>query len=195
MSPKADSSRSSVSLLALARQGDRAALEELIARFLPRLRRWARGRLPRRARDLMDTEDIVQEALTRAVRRIRQFEPRHDAALEVYLREAVANRLRDEARRIYRMPSVAELPEDAASEGASPLRYAIGRETFERYEQALGRLSRTDREAIIARLELGYAYDEVALLTGKSTADAARQTVLRAVVRLADEMRHVRSPQ
>ncbi len=184
--------RTSVTLLALARQGDRAALDQLVARFLPRLRRWASGRLPARARDMMDTEDIVQEALTRTVRRIGSFEPTHDAALEVYLREAVANRVRDEVRRVYRMPAAGELTDEVEAGGPSPLQQAIGHEAFERYERALGRLSKTDRDAIVARLELGYAYDEVAFLLGKPTANAARQTVLRAVIRLAEQMRHVR---
>lgn len=184
--------RTSLALLERARQGDQLALDRLVARFLPRLRRWARGRLPARARDLMDTEDVVQDAISRTVRRIGQFEPDHDAALEVYLREAVANRLRDEIRRVERTPPMQGLSADALAEEPSPLEQAIGREAFGRYDRALGRLSRVDRELIIARLELGYAYEEVAYLTGKANANAARQAVLRAVVRLADAMNHER---
>jgi hypothetical protein len=54
---------SSLTLLQRARAGDRAALDLLIARYLPRMERWARGRLPRWARDMADTQDVVQEAL------------------------------------------------------------------------------------------------------------------------------------
>ena len=54
---------SSLALLERARAGDRQALETLTARYLPRLRRWASGRLPRWARDLADTEDLVQETV------------------------------------------------------------------------------------------------------------------------------------
>lgn len=54
-------------LLRLAKEGDRAALESLMARYLPRLRAWASGRLPMRARSLLDTADLVQETLLRTV--------------------------------------------------------------------------------------------------------------------------------
>ena len=37
----------SLTLLSRAQEGDRGALETLIARYRPRLQRWASGRLPR----------------------------------------------------------------------------------------------------------------------------------------------------
>ena len=46
----------------------------LIARYLPRLQRWATGRLPRWARDMADTQDLVQEALFQTFKRIERFE-------------------------------------------------------------------------------------------------------------------------
>lgn len=45
---------SSMALLARAQAGDREALDTLIARYLPRMRRWAHGRLPQGARGLGD---------------------------------------------------------------------------------------------------------------------------------------------
>ena len=44
-------------------------------------------------------------------------------------------------------------------------------------------------EAVIARIEMGCSYAEVAELMGKPSADAARMMVSRALVRLAEEMR------
>src|SRR5688500_19892281 len=52
---------STLNLLQRARAGDADALDALIGRFLPRLQRWATGRLPGWARDLADTHDLVQE--------------------------------------------------------------------------------------------------------------------------------------
>lgn len=66
---------SSLTLLERARAGDREALESLIARYLPRLQRWASGRLPRWARDMAETQDLVQEALFQTFKRIERFEP------------------------------------------------------------------------------------------------------------------------
>src|SRR4051812_23968454 len=78
---------SSLDLLARARAGDRQALDVLMARYLPRLRRWASGRLPRWARDLADTQDLVQDTLLQTFKRIETFEARHEGALQAYLRQ------------------------------------------------------------------------------------------------------------
>ena len=56
-------SDSTFALLACVRAGDDRTLEPLFARYLPRLRRWASGRLPRWVRDAGDTQDLVQDTL------------------------------------------------------------------------------------------------------------------------------------
>jgi RNA polymerase sigma-70 factor (ECF subfamily) len=174
-----------------AKTGDADALERLIARCLPPLKRWASGRLPRSKRDLMDTDDLVQETVIRAVRRIGAFEPRHDGALQAYLRQAVMNRIRDEIRHSGRVPMRLELDDNARNQDASPLESAIGREAVDRYEAALARLRPEDREAIVARVEMDCSYEEVARAMGKPSPDAARVAISRALVRLAEEMNRV----
>jgi RNA polymerase sigma-70 factor (ECF subfamily) len=179
---------SSLTLLERAQAGDQDALESLFSRYLPRMQRWASGRLPRWARDLTDTQDLVQEALLHTFKRIERFESRGEGALQAYLRQAVLNRIRDELRRVRRLPSRDELDSRAPDQGRSPLEEAIGHQAVERYEQALAKLRQEDREAVVARIELGYSNDELAELLGKGTADAARKAVERAIVRLAREM-------
>jgi RNA polymerase sigma-70 factor (ECF subfamily) len=181
--------RSSLTLLARAQAGDRAALELLIARYRPRLERWTAGRLPRWARDAVDTQDLVQESLLQTFRGIEHFDARGDGALFAYLRQAILNRIRDELRRAKRRPARDVLDVEAPSPDRSPLEEAIGREALERYEQALAMLGSQDREAIVARVELGCSHQEVAELLGKPTANAARMAVERAIVRLAKVMR------
>lgn len=175
-------------LVERAKSGDSDALNRLFARFLPSLRRWASGRLPRWSRDLMDTDDLVQETVVRAVKRIDNFESRHEGALQAYLRQAIVNRIRDEVRRAKRSPAPAVLDENASDPGASPLEAAIGEEALQRYEAALARLRPEEREAIIARVEMDGSYQDVAQALGKPSADAARMAVSRALVRLAQEM-------
>src|SRR6202035_2381849 len=102
---------STFDLVERAKSGDGDALNRLFARYLPSLRRWASGRLPRWARDLMDTDDLVQETMIRAVKRLGAFESRHEGALQAYLRQAVVNRIRDEVRRSARLP-VTDVLED-----------------------------------------------------------------------------------
>jgi RNA polymerase sigma factor (sigma-70 family) len=180
---------SSVYLLERVRQGDDEALDRLLRRYVPALRRWARGRLPRWARDLGDTEDMVQETVFRTLQNLKTFEHRHEGALQAYLRQAVMNRIRDECRRVGRRPGIGELDEQLADDGISPLEAAVGVQTVDRYESALQRLRPEDREAIVARLEMGYAYSEIAVMLGKPSPDAARVAVSRALVRLAELLR------
>lgn len=179
---------STIDLVERVKTGDKDALNQLFSRFLPSLRRWASGRLPRWSRDLMDTDDLVQETVVRAVRRMDRFEPRHEGALQAYLRQAVMNRIRDEVRRAKRSPGTTELDENASDRGASPLEAAIGAEALERYEGALARLRPEEREAVVARVEMDGSYQDVARALGKPSADAARMAVSRALLRLAEEM-------
>src|SRR5215471_310980 len=125
---------SSIDLLARARAGDPAALDALIARYLPRLERWASGRLPVWARDVADTQDLVQDTLIQTFKRIEAFEPRGEGALNAYLRQGILNRIRDELRRAGRRPAAGALDSQVEDQGVSPLEAAIGVEAVARYE-------------------------------------------------------------
>lgn len=180
--------QTSADFFRLARAGDAVALGRLFERYLPHLRRWARGRLPSSARDLVDTDDLVQEIAIGTMRRIGEFEPNRPSALMAYLRSAILNRIRDEARRASRHPPGGEPASGELDPAGSPVEHAIGREMKGRYEAALGRLRPEDREAIVARVELGLSYEAVAEALDKPTAAAARMQVARALVRLAQSM-------
>jgi RNA polymerase sigma-70 factor, ECF subfamily len=177
------SEETSMSLLARAKLGDSVALEALMGRYLTRLQRWASGRVPRSARSLLDTDDVVQDALLNTFRRLDHFEPRHDGALLAYLREAVANRIKNELRRVVPEFDGAE-PDSLPSAQPSPLEMVISRRSIERYEQALASLSEDDRAAIVGRFEMSYSYDALARATNRATADAARKYTERALRRL-----------
>jgi RNA polymerase sigma-70 factor (ECF subfamily) len=179
---------STTHLLGRVREGDRAALEMLFARYLPRLQRWASGRLPRFARDTTDTHDLVQETLLRTLKHVHRFEPRGELAFQAYLRQAVRNRICEELRRFGRRPGREPLDEDRAGTAPSPLDSAIGTQAAERYERALERLRPDDRDLIVARVEMSCGYEEIAAATGRPSTEAARKACERALVRLAKEM-------
>lgn len=185
---------SSLVLLQRARSGDEAARNELCARYLPRLRRWAHGRLPLWAREHLDTEDIVQDTLLQSVRRLDAFTPQHERAFCAYVCEALRNRLRDVVRRAARRPAGEPVSADAPAPDPSPLEQAVGSQMLRRYESALGRLRESDRELVLARVELNLEYGEIADLLGKSSVAAARVAVSRALLRLGEEMGHERQP-
>jgi RNA polymerase sigma-70 factor (ECF subfamily) len=179
---------STFDLIERVRQGDKDSLERLMARHLGPLRQWLSGRLPRWARDLSDTDDLVQDTLLRTFTKMEDFDVRGVGALQAYLRQAVTNRLRDELRRKGRAPAVVDLDGLELEGAGSPFEEAVGREAVERYVAALARLTREEREAIIARVEMDYSYAELAEILGKPTADAARKAAQRALLRLAEEM-------
>lgn len=190
-----DPSESTVELLQKLKHGDQGALEVLLERHLPRLRRWASGRLPRYARDGTDTEDLVQETVIRTLRTLEGFEYRRDGALQAYLRQALFNRIRDRIRQAGRRPRLETVDEASPFKGESPLEQAIGSQMTERYETALAELGPGDREAIVGRLELGYDYSELAVALDKPTSEAARKAVHRAVLRLATKMTELEKPR
>jgi RNA polymerase sigma-70 factor (ECF subfamily) len=175
---------STLDLLERLKDGDEEVVGALVERSLPSLKRWARGRLPPWARTMAETQDLVQDAVLRTLPRLRTFEARHPGALQAYLRQAIGNHIRDEIRKVRTRPPVADLSDDYPDDAPSPLERAIGREGLDRYERALERLRPSDREAIIARLELQQSYEEVAIALGKPNAAAARMAVVRSVKKL-----------
>jgi RNA polymerase sigma-70 factor, ECF subfamily len=186
--PDDDDLESTADLLRQVRMGKPGAKDRLAARYLPILKRLAHGRLPARARDLSDTDDLVQITLIRALDQVATFEPRSEGSFLAYMRQILLNRIRDEIRRVSRRPDRVELGDDVAGKEPSPLDQAIGAETAQRYEAALGLLTKEQREAVILRLELGYNYQQIGDALGHGSANAARMMVTRALVRLSQIM-------
>jgi len=180
--------QTSVDLLQRAKGGEDDALNRLLERYVPPLTAWASQRLPRWARDVMDTGDLVQETLLGTIRNLGHFQPQRDGALQAYLRQAVVNRIRDEVRRAQRRKPATDLDSGEPDRRPSPLEESIGLETLERYEAALESLPAIDREGIVARVELGQSWERVAEALGKPSPDAARNAVSRALKKLAREM-------
>jgi len=178
-----------IELVVRAREGDRLAVEALLQRSIPGLRRFAHGRLPAAARGSLDTGDLVQETVLHVLRRLDTFEPRHVGAMQAYLRQSVINRIRDEVRRIGRHPTPVDLPEDLASEIPSPLEEAVRAEAYDRYRAVLVQLSPRDREMVVARIEAQWNLGEIAQRFNMRTVDGARMAVTRALRRLMDRLK------
>lgn len=175
-------------LLLRVRMGDDAARERLFARYLPVLRRWAHHRLPRSARDLRDTDDLVQDTLLGALRRLDQFEHRGEGAFLAYLRQILLNAIRDGLRRTAVRPRPIAIDEELSDPAPSALEEAIGSDLVMRFERALARLEPEQREAIILRVEFHFSHQQIADALGKASANAARMAVARALVALSKAM-------
>lgn len=190
--PKVAPGESTVQLLIRARSGDDEALDRLYRLYVEPLRRWAGGRLPRWARGVADTDDLVQETLLSSLRGVDAFDPQRTGAFLAYLRQGLLNRMRDHMRRVRRRPEAGETAGSLPDPRPLPVDEAIAREVMDSYEAALARLKPEDREAILARVELGLGYQQIAQVLGKPSPDAARVATSRALVRLAREMARVR---
>ena len=188
--PESRSLLATVVLLRLAKDGDLNARDQLFHRYHARLTRWAAGRLPVRARSLLDTSDLVQETLIRVLEGLDRIEIRGPGGFQAYVRQAVLNRIADQVRWASRRPGPDRVPESLHDASPSPLENAIGSDVLGRYERAFARLAEDDRELLHLRIELDFDYDEIAKMTGKPSRDAARMAVKRALSRLAEEMEH-----
>lgn len=187
--PPEPSLDATVQLLGRAKAGDRAAIDALMARYLPRLQRWATGRLPARARSLLDTADLVQETLLRTFEGLDRVEVRGPGGFQAYVRSAVLNRIRDQIRWAARRPGGSDgVPDALPSSDPSPLDLAIGADLAGRYERALATLTPDEQQILHLRIELDYDYEEIFAMTGRASPDAVRMAVRRALGRLADAM-------
>jgi RNA polymerase sigma-70 factor (ECF subfamily) len=172
-------------LIVRAKAGNGMAIEALLHRSLPRLRRWAHGRLPAAARRHCDTADLVQEVAISALSGLHRFEPRHPGALQAYLRRSVVNRIRDEVRKLARRPVPVALSESLPCDAPSPFERAVTAEAYDRYHRGMAVLRPKDRSLIAARVELQLTLTEIAERFAFPSTDAARVAVRRAVERLA----------
>src|SRR5579864_2188984 len=188
--PSGQSQTSTRSLLRRGRHGDYQALDDLFGRILSRVGRWAHGRLPKAARDLGDTADVVQDAAVGVWKRIDALRLERPGDLDAYIRQAVRNRIHDEARRLMRRAPPVHVDEGIPDLSPSPhrLEVTLCRELLTERRVSLVPLSSEEREILVARFEFGYSYEEIAGLMSKPSAAAARMAVNRILDRLRAEL-------
>lgn len=188
MRPKLEST---ATLLAKVKDGDEVARDQLCATYLPMLKRWAHGRLPDYARDLAETDDMVQNTLIRALNKLDSFSALREGAFLAYLRKILLNNIRMEIRRFSNQNNLLNQHQkgETTQQATSALEQAIGSEVIEKYERALMKLPEAAREAVILRVEMDYSYPEIAAATTCASANAARMLVARSLYKLAGHMK------
>jgi RNA polymerase sigma-70 factor (ECF subfamily) len=188
-------------LIRQAQQGDRDAVERLMAGHRSALRRAVELRLDRALRRRVDASDIVQDVLIEASRRLGAYLRDPAMPFALWLRQIARDRLIDAHRRHRTAEKRAidrEQPIDAAafSDHSSvalaaqlkdgeltPAAAAIRKELEARFQAALERLEPDDRELLVLRYFEQLSNQEVARALGLSEA-AAGMRHLRAVRRL-----------
>jgi RNA polymerase sigma-70 factor (ECF subfamily) len=147
---------SDVVLAVRAKDGDRRALEALVERHAPRVRRLTAYLLD----DPQDAEDAAQEALAKVITRIDQF--RGEARFATWLHSLVMNTCRDlgERQRRRRHQPLEAAPELAAAGGPHDL--ACQREQRATLARGMDDLSDDQRSVMVMKDVLSLSYDEIA---------------------------------
>jgi RNA polymerase sigma-70 factor (ECF subfamily) len=188
-------------LLKRVREGDSAAVNQLLERHRNSLRRLVELRMDRALQRRVDASDIVQDVLVEANRRLNDY--LHDPTMpfHLWLRHMAKDRLIDAHRR-HRLaqrrsldreqPLVAAGPVDQSTvelagqlcdPELTPAAAATHQETLRRFQAAVERLDDADREVILMRHFESLSNQEVAQALG-ITGAAASMRYLRAVRRL-----------
>jgi RNA polymerase sigma-70 factor (ECF subfamily) len=152
---------------------------------MPLLERWARGRVPRAARGAVETDDLVQVALMRALGRVDAFESAHPGAFFAHLRQILLNAVR-RTLGVQALPGHAVAVEDVEDElvdRGSALESLVGRENLLAYEQALAKLPPEHRGLVAMRFEFGMSFVEIAGELGE-TPDGVRVKLNRVLKKM-----------
>jgi RNA polymerase sigma-70 factor, ECF subfamily len=168
-------------LIAAYRGGDERAAAELVRRHIAALGRF----LYSSGAGQEDVEDLVQETLFRAFRKLASW--RGDASFRSWLFTIAGNLLRDQfrSRKGRQVLSLEDRDIPAASDPDADL--AAG-EAAERVRQGLTQLPRLQREVFLLRAQEGSEYEEIAVALG-TTPGAARVHYHHAVKRLKELVR------
>jgi RNA polymerase sigma-70 factor (ECF subfamily) len=177
-------------------QGDRQALDQLLARHRQGLRSFVAARLGPDLQARLDASDIVQEAQLEIARRLDDFLRRRPMPFHVWVRKTAYERLlnaqRDHRKRARRSVfREAPWPERSSllvarpflGSTSSPSRQFQARELAERVAHAVTELSESDREILLMRHAEELPYDEIGCLLDIEPA-AARKRYGRALIRL-----------
>ena len=184
-------------LVERAQGGDRQALDELFARYLPRVRQIVAFRMGYRLRDFSEHEDVLQDALLKAFEGLDGFEERSEGSFRNWLASCVLSAANDRARRGMALKrgggKVRQFSqfegEDLtalvfASDEPTPSAQLRGKELAESIEAAILGLEEHHREVILLRLFCEMPYDEMGRELGIEKEPTVRKLYSRALEKL-----------
>jgi RNA polymerase sigma-70 factor, ECF subfamily len=188
-----------VQLLRRAKQGDEQALNDLYARYGERLHTVVRLRLGIRLRSKLESCDVVQDALMKALPRVQNADFATSGAFFHWLTAIVENHIRDLADHYAadKRDAARERPLEFQRSGTesvagpieglvtsgTPSMAAMRGEDLSRLEAAVDALPDEQREALLLVRYEGLSLAEAGAKMNR-TPDAVRMLVARAVVRL-----------
>ncbi len=163
-----------MALIERARADDADAMRQLFERFLPRVRNIAAVRLGKSTQELVDVDDVTQEALTDAFLGLERFDTQSDGKLCNWLAMLVENRIRMTLRagraekrgggnvKRFTDEAVDVRASHIPGESPTPSRSAAEAERNEEVQRALCDLTEEFREVLLQRVYCRMSFNEIA---------------------------------
>ena len=199
--PSSSVPHETIELLRRARGGDGAAAGDLFARYAPRVRGLVAVRMGRSLLDLVDSDDIVQEALAIAFQKLDQFEPHSEGSFICWLAAIAESRVTNAYRaqqtekrgggQVQRRADLGMTTLSAvggADPGPSPSQAFAQGELDPGLERALLGLGDPLRQIVYCKLVLDMEHGEIAEQLGLASADSARAMFHKALARLRQRL-------
>ncbi len=186
-------------LVTLAKDGDEDALNQLCRVYTDRVRWMVRLRLSRELRPQLESMDLAQDVLMRALRGLGDFTYKNEGDLIRWLSRITQNALRDHVDRLHagKRDIRKEIPLQAQGQTTGGRRFGVAerlasttpsvimskREDLSKLEKAIDALKPEYRDVIILTKIEGLSYGEIGSRLNKS-ADAVRMLVSSALAEL-----------
>lgn len=186
-------------LVALAKEGNKTALNQLYSVYAERVRWIIRFRMSKELRSKLESMDLVQETLIHALGGLEDFTYKNEGDFVRWLSKIAENELRGSLKKLhadrrdirrevrldtYRSTTGNQgLGPPGPIEPTTPSVILSKKEDLSKLEQAINQLKPEYREVIILAKIDGLSYKEIGERLGKS-ADAAGMLLSRAMVAL-----------
>ena len=193
-------------LVALAKDGDESALNQLYRVYAERVRWMVRLRMGRELRSKLESMDLVQDTLIHALSGLDDFTYKDEGDFVRWLSKIAENELRGNLRRLHaekrdvrkelRLDNYGPTTGDGflgtlgPIEATTPSAIMSRKEDLAKLAKAMDELKPEYREAIILTKIEGLSYEKVATRLDKSP-DAVRMLATRAMVALAAAFRSI----
>lgn len=199
-----DDIKTTLNLIGRAKAGENQALNLLLERYMSRILKIVRMRLGPKLRSKMESMDVVQEVMIRAINGFEKFDAKNEAAFLHWISKLVQNEIRDLAdyhgaakrdlkKEMQKKPDfstessvLSKIP--ANSEYRPSFQIRLKEEVLE-LEVALDQLPENQRDIIVMRQYEGMSFKEIGEELGSSE-DAARMQYARAMDKLTDLLTH-----
>ncbi len=190
-----------LALVVRAQAGDHDAMAELCARCTPRVRGLAALRLGSTLVDMNDFDDIVQETMLTAIRKLSGFQPESEGRFIAWLASIVESRIQDARRSGHAQKRGGGAVQRRADLGVttisslggadparSPSELAGAVELDGRLERAMLGLGSPLGDVVYHKLVLELTHEEIAAELGLASADSSRALFSKALARLRERL-------